>query len=584
MALPDGFLRELRDNNDIVSVIQGYVELKRSGSTYSCRCPFHSERTPSFHVYPDTQSYYCFGCGAGGDVVTFIRSIENLDYMESVRFLAQRAGMAMPEDRDDGSAKFRQRMYEMNRTAGKFFHQTLFSEEGRAGFEYITGRGLSEHTIRRFGLGYAPNDYHKLHYYMKSQGYTEDELIRGALLVHNNNRVYDKFRHRVMFPIFDTRGNIIAFGGRALDPDAPAKYLNSDETFVFQKRETLYALNYAKNSKQDYFILCEGYMDVIAMHQAGFDSAVATLGTAITATQARLIGRMGKKEVILSYDSDGPGQKAASRGINLLTEAGVKARVLKMSGAKDPDEFIKKYGAEAFAHLIDSSSGAIDYELSKLSNGLDLVNKDEDRSTYLKRAVTFLAQISNALDREVYISRTAETAGIPKETVRFAVQGEIGRQRKRSSRDELRELIHPRRNDKINPQSASVPLEEKAERGIICYLFHNPDHLAKLERDMPNGFVTDFNKRVYEYITSCIKSGGSLEMAGFNEVFDSAEMGRITGILNAGEMFAHDTEALGEYIQTINDYHYAASAKKAGEMSTDELLAYVQKQKEKKNK
>lgn len=584
MALPDGFLRELRDNNDIVSVMQGYVELKRAGSTYSCRCPFHSERTPSFHVYPDTQSYYCFGCGAGGDVITFIKSIENLDYMESVRFLAQRAGMSMPEDRDDGSAKLRQRIYEMNRTAGRYFHETLFSPEGKAGMDYIKGRGLSEHTIKRFGIGYAPNDYHKLHYFMKSKGFSEDELERGALLARNNNRVYDKFRHRVMFPIFDTRGNIIAFGGRALDADAPAKYLNSDETFVFQKRETLFALNYAKNSKADYFILCEGYMDVIAMHQAGFTSAVATLGTAITPSQARLIGRMGKKEVILSYDSDGPGQKAASRGINLLNEAGVKARVLKMTGAKDPDEFITKYGAEAFAHLIENSGGAIEYELSKLTNGLDLMKRDEDRSTYLKRAVTFLAQITSPIDREVYISRTAETAGIPADTVRFAVNSEIDRMKKRNKRDEYRNLISPRNTDKVNPQSAKLPREEKAERGVICFLYHNPDKLQNIEKELTGGFVTDFNRRVYDYMRNRLKQGESLEMAAFNEEFDGAEMGRITGILNDFAAFSHDMNALADYIKILNDHSESEKYKNAGSMSADELLAMVQKQKENKSK
>lgn len=584
MALPEGFLRELRDNNDMVSVAQSYVELKRAGHTYSCRCPFHSERTPSFHVYPDTQSYYCFGCGAGGDVVTFIRQIENLDYMEAVRFLAQRAGMAMPEDRDDGSARLRQRLYEMNRTAGRYFHEMLFSPEGKAGWDYITGRGLTEHTIKRFGIGYAPDDYHKLHYYMKSKGFSEDELADAALLVRNNNRVYDKFRNRVMFPIFDTRGNIIAFGGRALAADAPAKYLNSDETFVFQKRETLFALNYAKNSKADYFILCEGYMDVIAMHQAGFNSAVATLGTAITPSQARLIGRMGKSEVILSYDSDGPGQKAASRGINLLTEAGVKARVLNMTGAKDPDEFIRKYGAEAFAHLIEKSGGAIDYELGKLSNGLDLVNRDEDRSAYLKKAVVFLAQIQNPLDRDVYISRTAETAGIPAETVRFAVNSEINRQKKRDKRDEFRNLVSPRNTDKINPQSAKLPREEKAERGILCFLYNNPDKLEHIEKNLTGGFVTDFNRRVYDYMKGRICRGESLDMTGFNEEFESAEMGRITGIMNDFAAFAHDIQALGDYIKILNDHSESSKDITAGTMSADELLAFAQKQKEKKSK
>lgn len=584
MALPDEFLRELKDNNDIVSVAQGYVELKRSGSTYSCRCPFHSERTPSFHVYPDTQSFFCFGCQVGGDVVTFIKNIENLDYMEAVRFLAQRAGMPMPEDRgDNGSARLRQRLFEMNRAAGSYFHRQLFTPEGKAGLDYLTGRGLTMHTIKRFGLGFAVDDYHNLHYYMKSQGFTEEELERGALLARNNNRVYDKFRNRVMFPIFDTRGNVIAFGGRALSPDAPAKYLNSDETFVFQKRDTLFALNYAKNSKAEYFILCEGYMDVIAMHQAGFDSAVATLGTAITPAQARLIGRMGKKEVILSYDSDGPGQKAASKGINLLTEAGVKARVLSIQGAKDPDEFIQKYGGEAFAHLLESSGGAIDFELGKLSAGLDLAMKDEDRATYLKRAVVFLAQISNAIDRDVYISRVAENGGIPAETVRFAVNGEINRQKKRNKRDEYRSLVSPRNTDKVNPQSAKLPREEKAERGIICFLWSNPDKLEYIRKKMTGGFVTEFNERIFALITARIESGAALELTAFNEEFDAAGMGRLTGILNDFAVFRHDMQALDDYINILNEYNEGAEYNDPRGMSMDDLLAYAQKQKEKKS-
>lgn len=582
MALPEGFIQELRDNNEIVSVIENYVELKRSGSTYSCRCPFHSERTPSFHVYPNTQSYYCFGCGAGGDVITFIRTIENLDYIEAVRFLAQRSGMAMPEDRDDDSARRRKRLYEMNREAGKFFHRQLFSPEGADGWNYITGRQLTEHTIRHFGIGYAVNDYHKLHYYMRNLGFSEDELIDGSLLVRNNNRVYDKFVNRVMFPIFDTRGNIIAFGGRALASDAPAKYLNSSETYVFQKRDNLFALNYAKNSKADYFILCEGYMDVISMHQAGFDSAVATLGTAITATQARLIGRMGKSEVILSYDSDGPGQKAASRGINLLSEAGVKARVLQMTGAKDPDEYIKKFGAEAFAHLIESSGGAIDYEMGKLAAGLDL-NKEEDRAAYLKKAVVFLAQIHNSLERAVYISKAAETARVPSETVNFAVKSEINRQKKKSDREQLRELISPRVKDKINPESAKLPREEKAERGILCFAFHNQDKLPAVRKKLTGGFATEFNRRVFEFMEEKNNAGVIFTGSMFNEGFSTEEVGRIYGILNDFSQFAHSGDIAEDYIKVLNEYHDNIKQRDAASMSDDDLLMLAQKLKEKKS-
>ena len=580
MALSEDFLRELRDNNDIISVAQGYVELKRSGRTYSCRCPFHSERTPSCHFYPDTQSFYCFGCAAGGDVVTFIRLIENLDYIEAVRFLAQRAGMAMPEDRSDAEANSRRRLFEMNRTAGRFFHTQLFSGEGGAGMSYLKGRGLSEHTIKRFGLGFAADDYHKLHMYMRGQGYSDFELADGALLARNNNKMYDKFRDRAMFPIFDMRGNIVGFGGRALKDGVPAKYLNSDETPVFHKREMLYALNYAKNSKADYFILCEGYMDVISMHQAGFDSAVATLGTAITPSQARLISRMGKKEVILSYDADEAGQKAASRGINLLAQAGVKARVLKIDGAKDPDEFIKRFGAEAFRHLAESSESAIDYEMDKLALGLDLMT-EEGRAAYIKKAVGFLAEINNPLDREVYISRAARLAQIPPQTVRTAVDGEMGRLRRKADRDRTRELIRPRNSDKINPEGYKLPREEKAERGIICVVFHNPDRLERVRTGLKHGFVTEFNGRVFKALAGMIEKGLTPDISLFNEEFESGEMGRITAIVN-DSMLAYDNGALDDYIEILNDYGANRRSRDAASMTSEDMLELAQRLKEKK--
>ena len=276
MRFSEDYLRDVRDNNDIISLAGNYVQLKRAGSTYSCCCPFHSEKTPSCHFYPNTNSFYCFGCHMGGDVITFVKEIEHLDYVDAVKFLAERAGMSMPDDVDDKSAQKRRRLLEINKAAGKFFHERLMSPEGKAGLDYLTNRGLSLHTIKRFGLGFAADDWHTLHMYMRGLGYSDFELADASLLSNNNNKFYDKFRNRVMFPIFDTRGNVVAFGGRTLGNDK-AKYLNSGETAVFHKGDMLYALNIAKNTKADYFILCEGYMDVIAMHQAGFDSAVASL-------------------------------------------------------------------------------------------------------------------------------------------------------------------------------------------------------------------------------------------------------------------------------------------------------------------
>lgn len=581
MALPEGFLQELRDNNDIISVAQSYVELKHSGSTFSCRCPFHTEKTPSCHFYPQTQSFYCFGCGAGGDVVNFIRMIESLDYIEAVRFLAQRAGMPMPEDANDQSAQKRRRLYEMNREAGKYFFKKLFSPEGKAGLDYLRNRGLSLETIKRFGLGFAEDDYHKLHLYMRGLGYSDFELADGALLAQNNNKVYDKFRNRVMFPIVDLRGNIVAFGGRTLSEDKKTpKYLNSDETMVFRKRGMLFALNYAKNSKADYFILCEGYMDVISMHQAGFDSAVASLGTSFTSEQANLISRMGKKEVILSYDSDEAGQKAASRGINLFAEAGVNARVLKMEGAKDPDEYIKKFGGDAFRSLIENSGSAIAYEMDKLAKGLDLLT-DDGKSAFIKKAVVFLAGINNPLDREVYISRAARISDIPADTVRRAVDAQIRKNGFYAKKRETGELIHPNRKDTVNPDALKTPREEKAERGIISFLFHNPEKLESVEKRLSGGFVTEFNKNVYEFLAKQLKMGLSPDISAFNEEFDSAQMGRITGIVNDAA-FAFDEAALNDYIEVLNRFSEKKEQKEASEMTNDELLKFAASQKEKK--
>lgn len=580
MKVSEDFMRTLRENNDIISVAQDYVELKRSGSSYMCRCPFHSEKSPSCSFSPDKQLFHCFGCGAGGDVVTFIRRIENLDFMDAVRFLAQRAGMSMPEDNGnrDNSEK-RRRMYEMQREAGKFFHQKLFSPEGEVGLSYLRRRGLSDHTIKKFGLGYAADDYHELHYYLKNKGFSEYDMVDASLLANNNNKVYDKFRSRVMFPIFDTRGNVAAFGGRTLSEDKKVpKYLNSAETMIFSKSNMLFALNIAKNSKADFFILCEGYMDVISMHQAGFDSAVASLGTALTAQQCNIISRLGKKEVILSYDSDEPGQKAASRAINLLSEAGVRARVLKMSGAKDPDEFIGKYGADAFAMLIEKSAGAIEFQMDKLSAELDL-NTDDGKAAYLRRVVPFLAEVRNELDRAVYISRAAKTAEVPASAITAAVERESANNKRRDKNREQNALIHPKA-DRINPEGAKIPRVERAERGLICYLYHNPDKIGWLIKNLRGHFATEFNKRVFEFMVNRLTRGEMPDISLFNEEFTPQEMGRITQMIG-DTAFANDTDAAADCAEVLND-HASAPSKPTDEMSDSELLEWAQKLKEKK--
>lgn len=589
MKLSEDYIRSIHDANDIISVAQSYVELKRSGSTYACRCPFHSEKTPSCHFYENPEPhFYCFGCGAGGDVITFIRLIENLEYMDAVRFLAQRGGLPMPDERDSAETARRRRLYEMNREAGKFFHQQLFSPEGAAGLDYLRRRGLSDHTIKRFGLGFAADDWHKLHFYMKKLGYSDFELADGSLIVNNNNRFYDKFRNRVMFPIFDTRGNVAAFGGRTLSEDKnTAKYLNSAETAIYHKSDMLFALNIAKNSKADYFIVCEGYMDVISMHQAGFDSAIASLGTALTERQCNIISRLGKKETVLSYDSDEAGQKATARAINLMNAVGMRTRVLKIDGAKDPDEFIKKYGAEAFRNIIDKAGGSLEYRLDNLSDGLNLENGD-DASEYVKRAVKFLAGVTSAIDRDLFISRIAKRTDVSASTLKTAVEEEIKRNNKYNYRREQQELIRVP-EDKINPESRKMPKVELAERGILCFMFHNPDRALKLAERLPNGLVTEFDKRVYKMLTEMIKNGQTPDISAFNEEFSAAEMGRITQM--AGDSpFAYDVNVVDEYIDVINEKISSAAEKSISKMTEEELAGmtpedlenWLKKQRERK--
>lgn len=567
-------MQELHDKNDIVSVMQGYVELKRSGNSYMCRCPFHNERTPSCSVSPDKGLFHCFGCGAGGDVVTFTMQIENLDYIEAVKFLAQRAGMPMPEDKDDGTADKRRRMYEMNREAGKYFHQLLFTEEGSAGLDYFRRRGLSDHTIKLFGLGYAKDDYHGLHLHLKSMGYSDFEMADASLVVNNNNKFYDKFRNRVMFPIFDTRGNVVAFGGRAMDDESKPKYLNSSETLIFNKRNQLFALNRAKSSKAEYMIICEGYMDVISMHQAGFDSAVASLGTALTEQQCGLLARMGKKEVVLSYDSDEAGQLAASRAINLLSAAGIQSRILKIDGAKDPDEFIKRYGADAFHNILEKCEGAIEYQMDKLTKGLDL-NSSDDISRYLERAVPFFAGIPNDLRRSVCISQAAKATGIPHATIENAVDKLREKEKRFAHSKEQREIMQElQRPDKINPEAFKLPKENRAERGIICFLYHNPDMLEKIKQKLTAPFVTEFNKRVYAFLVNLLESGNIPDISRFNEEFNPTEMGRITEIVS-DEISANDKDALLDYIAVLNNYRIEQEDPTA--MTDDELREWMRK-------
>ena len=580
--LPDSFLDSLKMSNDIVNVMSSYVELKRASRDYVCLCPFHAERTPSCHVYTGTQSFYCFGCGAGGDVITFIRLIEHCDYMDSVRFLAQRAGLSMPDEVSDGGAGKRTRLLAMNREAARYFRDVLLSPEGKEGLDYLVSRQLTPNTIRKYGLGFAPDGWHNLQFFLRSKGYTDDEMEEGALLARKNNSVYDKFRKRVMFPIIDVRGNIIAFGGRTLEPDAPAKYLNSDETLVFHKRENLFSLNFAKNTSDKFLILCEGYMDVITLNQAGFDCAVATLGTAITPQQAVKMKHYAD-EVIISYDSDGAGQKATMKAINLLSEAGVNARVLNIPDAKDPDEYIKKFGPESFRQLLSGTATALDHEFGRIKAGIDL-DSAAGRTEFLKKAVPFLAGIRSDTERTVYISEAANLSGQPVSAITELVKSRARYDKVSADKKNEREIIHGTfKRDTINPEAASFPREERAERGVIAYMMHSPDLLPRIEKSLgAEDFPTSFNRRVYEFIAENIKNGENVDISFIASEFTPEETGRITGICRQADALPYSIPQLDEYIKVLVDHRAKADEKPLSELTPEERLKKIEELKNKK--
>lgn len=583
MAFPELFIQELKQNNPIDSVMSSYVSLIRRGRGCVCLCPFHSEKSPSCTVFLDASDphFYCFGCGAGGDVITFIMKIENLSYVEAIKFLADRAGMTMPEDsKNDESSRIKSRILEINRTAARYFYDTLTgSPNGEKGRWYFAERQLSAATITKYGLGYAPDGWYNLSNHLRSKGFKDDEIISAFLCGRGKNGgVYDVFRDRVMFPIIDLRGNVIAFGGRTIDGDGP-KYLNSSDTPVFKKSRNLFSLNFAKKSDEKRLILAEGYMDVIAINQAGFENVVATLGTALTQEQARLMSQYAE-EIIIAYDSDGAGQNATHKAINLLSEVGLRTKIIKMEGAKDPDEYIKKFGALRFKQLLDRSGGAIEFELEKCRSGLD-TDTDEGRIEYLKRCVNVLADITSPIERDVYAGRLAEANRVNKEMIIQQVNGLIKKRQNKSKSKEWTEIRTFQKQMRTNPDSYRKPKEYKAEIGIISYLSANPDEADYISSKIaPEQFATDFNKKVYSVMLEKIKNSAFSDILSLQSEFSADEMGKITEIeVNSKDVNINKT-ALDDFINIL--VSSADNSESAKDMSDDEFLKYIQNLKRKK--
>ena len=570
MPRNDEFLYNLRNANPIETVMGGYVNLIRRGRNYVCSCPFHSEKTPSCTIFTDTQSFYCFGCGAGGDVITFTMKIENLDFSEAVKLLAQRSGMEVPEygQKDSGYAKRKTRIYEMNRLAANYFYTNLFKGPDKTGLQYFASRKLTPQTIKKYGLGYASDSWNDLTDHLRSKGYTDEEIVDAWLAGSKNGRTFDMFRKRVMFPIIDLRGNIIGFGGRVLDDSQP-KYLNTGKTPVFDKGSNLFSMNFAKNSNAKRLILCEGYMDVIAVNQAGFDNVVATLGTAITPDQARLISHYAE-EVIVAYDSDGAGQKATQKAINHFADVGLRTKIIHMEGAKDPDEFIKKFGRDRFRMLLDGSNDANDFMLDKCEEGLDLTT-DIGRVELLKRTSKVLAGIESPLEREVYISRTSKKCDIPVQVLKTHIDAMLKKNSSSAKKNEWRNIKAKTSyiRDDINPDAVSNKKQARAEETIISYLLMRPQEYEDVEKLAPaECFVTAFNKKVYRALLERMKNSDKFSISLLSDEFSTEEMGRISGIAAKKREVAVTLDVVADCAKVLKENRPAAD----GELSNDELL------------
>lgn len=550
MALSDSFLQELKMKTDIEDVISTYVTLKRRGATLVGLCPFHNEKTPSFTVYPATQSFYCFGCGAGGDAITFLKKIENLDYLDAVKTLAQRAGLQMPQEGfDDSLSKRRRRILEMNREAARFYHSVLLSPEGKVGYDYYIDRALSAATINHFGLGFAPNQWDALLKHMRAKGYQPAELVDAGLARKGQKGYYDNFRNRVMTPIIDVRGNVIAFGGRVLDDSKP-KYINTGDTLVYKKTNELFALNFAKDSKEDALILCEGYMDVIAMHQAGFTNAVAGCGTALTTEQVRLISRYAK-EVILTYDADEAGQKALQKAMTLFDQTDVKVRIPALVGGKDPDEIIRTYGRDKFKGMLEGASNETEFRLLALRRQYNLATT-QGKIDFIGGALQILATLP-PVEQDLYVSRLSEELGVERQNMKVQLQDLVARQGNRREKREFKRIVQENmRKTARETMATDASLRKlRAEDRLISLLLRYPD-CSRLCKDFdPQWLTPGFAQRVFTLILQRLENGDGTELMDLRDRLTDDEMGRLSGIIARGGESADAKQEFSDCLQTI---------------------------------
>ncbi len=533
MAFSPAFLDELNARNPIEDVVGQYVALTKRGNNLFGLCPFHSEKTPSFSVAPDKGIYYCFGCHKGGGAVNFIMEIENLSYPDAIRFLAKRAGMEVPED-DEYQSQFRkkERLWALCRDAARFFHAQLKTPQAAEARKYIAKRGLSDGAITRFGIGFAPDSWTALTDAMTAKGYTKSELLEAGLVrkSEKNGSIYDWFRNKLIFPIIDVRGNVIGFGGRVLDNSKP-KYINSPESALFSKRRNLFAMNFVKKSKQGYIILTEGYMDTVTLHQYGFDCAVASLGTSLTQEHADLLSKY-TKEIVLIYDGDAAGQNAIRRAIPILEKTGLRIKILRMQGAKDPDEYLHEYGADRFKLLLQGSEGQAEYRLQSLQMQFDLT-QDEQKVEFAKQAAELICTFSTAVEREIYGTRAAEAAGLTPEVMKLeiskAFKRRVARQRKEQEKRELAPSVM------IQPKSRELRYQNvrsaAAEEELLRMLLKEPELFAKAESLTAEAFSVPFFGRVFDFWRQRWRDGLPVTAAGLESLLTAEELAHLTSVL-----------------------------------------------------
>ncbi|MBR6521135.1 MAG: DNA primase [Oscillospiraceae bacterium] len=580
MAFPDSFIEELLARNDISDVVSSYVQLSRKGGNLFGLCPFHNEKTPSFSVSPDKQIYHCFGCGKGGGVINFIMEIENLGYPDAIRFLANRVGMAVPEDDRGESGQLRRRIVNLNKEAARFYNSLLKEDSGKTARAYLEKRRITPQTATRFGLGAAPSQWDALIKAMKRRGYDEYELVQAGLAVKNaKGSVYDKFRDRLIFPVISVSGEVLGFGGRTLSDSEP-KYLNSPETIAFSKRRTLYGINLAKNTKRGNFILCEGNIDVVTLHQAGFDNAVASMGTSLTTDQTRLISRYAK-EIIICYDNDPAGIKATDRALEILKNSEFSVKVLKLpdrmvDGEKkkiDADDFIKLYGPAAFERLINGSENHIEYKLMNLQSKYDL-SSPEEKVEFLKAAGQMIARLSSPVEREVYGGRAAQAAGISPEAMAQEIAKSRNIQAKKQKQEQERAETRPEMS--AQPREKSLRYQNvrsaTAEEGIIRLILLDPSLIHKCELESDE-FSSEFLGKLFSVISGRFKNGRSIEISALAGDLSDEEMSQLVHITQKPESLANAQETMADYIRVIHTEKLKNSA---------DLLALMNRYKETK--